>query len=56
MSRSGIIWGVGMGQIIMSKFCHGLPWWLKDSAFNERDPGSIPGSGRSPGEGNGYSL
>ena len=28
----------------------------KDYACNAGDPGSIPGSGRSPGEGNGYSL
>ena len=28
----------------------------KDSARNAGDPGSIPGSGRSPGEGNGYPL
>ena len=26
------------------------------SAYNARDPGSIPGSGRSPGEGNGNPL
>ena len=26
----------------------------KESAFNEGDPGSIPGSGRFPGEGIGY--
>ena len=26
------------------------------SAFNEGDPGSIPGLGRSPGEGNGNPL
>ena len=25
----------------------------KESAYNARDPGSIPGSGRSPQEGNG---
>ena len=33
----------------------GLPWWLsgKESAFNAEDTGSIPGSGRSPAEGNG---
>ena len=38
--------------------CEGLPCWLsgKDSACNAGDPGSIPGSGRSPGEGNGYPL
>ena len=26
-------------------------WLKKKYAFNTRDPGSIPGSGRSPGEG-----
>ena len=32
----------------------GLPWWLigKESACNPGGHGSIPGSGRSPGEGN----
>ena len=28
----------------------------KTSAYNVGDPGSIPGSGRSPGEGNGNPL
>ena len=28
----------------------------KESAYNVRDPGSIPGLGRSPGEGNSYPL
>ena len=28
----------------------------KESACNAADPGSIPGSGRSPGEGNGHPL
>ena len=28
----------------------------KESACNVADPGSIPGSGRSSGEGNGYPL
>ena len=28
----------------------------KESAHNVGDPGSIPGSGRSPGEGNGNPL
>ena len=28
----------------------------KESACNAEDLGSFPGSGRSPGEGNGYSL
>ena len=36
----------------------GLPWWLrgKGSFCNAGDMGSIPGSGRYPGEGNGNSL
>ena len=36
----------------------GLPWWLsgKVSTCNAGDMGSIPGSGRSPGGGNGNSL
>jgi len=35
-----------------------LPYWLngKESAFNAEDMGSIPGPGRSPGEGNGNLL
>ena len=28
----------------------------KESACSAEDPGLIPGSGRSPGEGNGYPL
>ena len=36
----------------------GLPWWLshKESACNVGDVGLIPGSGRSPGKGNGIPL
>ena len=36
----------------------GLPWWLsvKNLPANAGDKGSIPGSGRSPGEGNGNPL
>ena len=36
----------------------GLPWWLsgKESACNAENSGSIPGLGRSPGEGNGYQI
>ena len=48
-------------------FPGGLPWWaslvgfpggseVKASAYNVRDLGSIPGLGRSPGEGNGNPL
>ena len=37
---------------------HNFPGGLdaKASAYNEGDPGSIPGLGRSPGEGNGKPL
>ena len=37
---------------------YGLPWWLdgKELACSAGDQGSIPGSGRSPGEGNGNPL
>ena len=40
-------------NVIIDK--QGPPWWLsgKESACNAGVPGSIPGSGRSPGEGNG---
>ena len=33
-------------------------WWLsgKQIDYNEGEQGLIPGSGRSPGEGNGYPL
>ena len=36
----------------------GFPGGLdsKESACNAEDPGSIPGSGRFPGEGSGYPL
>ena len=36
----------------------GLPWWLngKESSYNSGDLGWIPGSGRSPEEGNGNPL
>ena len=36
----------------------GLPWWLrcKEATCNAGDAGSVSGSGRSPGEGNGNSL
>ena len=43
-----------------SDFLHGscATWWLsgKESACNIGDLDSIPGLGRSPGEGNGYPL
>ena len=51
--------GVTKSQTQLSDFhFHTFPGGSdgKDSACNEGDPGSIPESGRSPGEGNGYPL
>ena len=44
--------------LLVSIFLKGLPSGSdrKESACNEGDPGSIPGPGRSPGEGNGNPL
>ena len=38
--------------------CEGFPQWLngKEPAYNAGDVGSVLGSGRSPGEGNGNPL
>ena len=52
---------LALGRITMNKASGGekiLPVVSdgKASAYNEGDPGSIPGSGRSPGEGNGNPL
>ena len=44
--------------ILLYSINNGLPWCLrgKESACKAGDPGSIPGLGRSPGEGNGNPL
>ena len=51
-SLSQMDWDVGLGTGL------GNASWLsaKESACNSGDPGSIPGSGGSPGEGNGNPL
>ena len=43
---------------LLLKYIWGFPGGSdgKESACNVGDPGSIPGSGRSPGEGNGRPL
>ena len=43
---------------LLLKYIWGFPGGSdgKESACNVGDPGSIPGSGRSPGEGNGSPL
>ena len=55
-SRGKSLWlGFGKGLLDMT---HKTPGSSdsKASAYNEADSGSIPGSGRSPGEGNGNVL
>ena len=50
-----ILWRAFLNcRIIALRF----PWWLsgKESAYQAGDAGSIPGLGRSPGEGNGNLL
>ena len=47
------------GKVIQSFYmCMGFPGGSndKESVCNSEDPGSIPGLGRSPGEGNGNPL
>ena len=50
--------GEGPGAILSFKIFLSFPDSSdgKASAYNVGDPGSIPGSGRSPGEGNGNPL
>ena len=45
-------------KMVVSMFCMGFPGGalVKNLPANAGDPGSIPGSGRSPGEGNGHPL
>ena len=48
--------GIEKGALIKAPFYlpKGLPWWPsgKESAYQAGDVGSIPGSGRSPGDRN----
>ena len=62
---SGLAWGVlqnqrffGVPVSLLFPTPSGFPGGStgKESACNVRDLGSIPGLGRSPGEGNGYAL
>ena len=51
------IWSMGSSSLTCFKYLTSLVAQIvKNSACNARDMGSIPGSGRSPGEGNGYSV
>ena len=55
---------LGTRNLEVGKVCLGIEWLVgfsggsdgKESAHNLGDPGSVPGLGRSPGEGNGYLL
>ena len=52
----GIVHGIAESD--MTELLTQFPWWLgsKESACSAGYPGSIPGSGRFPGEGNGNPL
>ena len=45
-------------QYLKIYWLRGLPWWLsgRESAGDAEDVGFIPGSGRSPGDGNGKPI
>ena len=47
-----------LGFVSVQRYTHGFPSGSdgKESACNAGDSGLIPGSGRAPGEGNGYPL
>ena len=54
-------WKISVHIKCLASDCHFLPGFPggsdgKESACNVGDPGLSPGSGRSPGEGNGYPL
>ena len=55
---AGQQWPVAGSGALGHYLRHGFPRSSvgKESACNAGDPGSIPGSGRSPGEGNGNPL
>ena len=62
---SGVVWQESKekqkrhpGVIQTYMYIYGLPWWLNDieSTCQYRRQGSIPWSGRSPGDGNGNPL
>ena len=52
------MWVLKAPDYVLPSLFPGLPWWLsdKESACSAGDVGSIPGLGRSPGEGNGNPL
>ena len=43
--------------ILIEIYANIYPWWLSDKeSTSKEDVGSVPGSGRCPGEGNGNPL
>ena len=57
LSPPALLWNAAFSWVYLS-LSQGFPGDSdgKASAYNVEDPGSIPGSGRSPGEGNGNPL
>ena len=47
---------MGTSRSFLLPVIDGFPWWLTNPPTNAGDMGSISGSGRSSGEGNGNSL
>ena len=57
--RSPCLYTVIQGTTYPIELCQGLPLWIswsKNLPAIMRDLGSVPGLGRSPGEGKGYPL
>ena len=54
VSEGGMNWEIGIDIYTLLGFPGGSDG--KESACSVGDPGSVPGSGRCPGEGNGYPL
>ena len=49
-------WNIGFSKCFISAICSLVAPVGKESTCNAGDLGSIPGLGRSPGEGKGYAL
>ena len=56
MKRDTEVPGGRTGKVIWEEWPSLVTQTVKNLPANAGDPGSIPGSGKSPGEGNGYPL
>ena len=54
--EGGVTWDSGTDIYTITTMCHPGSSAGKEPACDVGEPGSIPGSGRSPGEGKGYPL